>query len=110
MGEHDRAVRALIKGTQTENSVDTTRADNVGKYPDPSPIGGEVPDIVFEFSNGHTTIVEVDTKPMSSHDEKRFVGRQLSDPLQVTTTSLYLMYCRTAASERPHTGYSESDA
>ena len=71
MGEHDRAVRALIKGTQTENSVDTTRADNVGKYPDPSPIGGEVPDIVFEFSNGHTTIVEVDTKPMSSHDEKQ---------------------------------------
>ncbi len=71
MGKHDRAVRSLIKGTQNQSSVDTTKADNVGKYPDPDPISGEVPDIVFQFTNGHTTIVEVDTRPMSDHDEKQ---------------------------------------
>ena len=71
MGRHDRAVRSLIKGTQRKHNVDETKADNVGKYPDPDPISGEVPDIVFEFSNGHTTIVEVDTRPMSEHDEKQ---------------------------------------
>jgi hypothetical protein len=61
----------LIKRTQSQSNVDTTKADNVGRYPDPSPISGEVPDIVFEFSNGHTTIVEVDTRPMSNHDKKQ---------------------------------------
>lgn len=71
MGKHNRAVRSLINHKQRENSVDATKADNVDKYSDPDPISGEVPDIVFEFSNGRTAIVEVDTKPMSDHDQQQ---------------------------------------
>lgn len=71
MGKHDKAVRSLIKGTQSESDVRRTKADNIDKYPDPKPISNEVPDIVFEFANGHTTIVEVDTRPMTDHDEKQ---------------------------------------
>jgi len=71
MGKHDRAVRSLIDGTQKKNNVDTTKADNIDRYSDPAPISGEIPDIVFEFTNGHTAIVEVDTKPMSSHDKSQ---------------------------------------
>jgi len=71
MGKHDRAVRSLIKSTQRKNNVKTTKAHDVAKYPSPEPISNEVPDIVFEFANGYTKIVEVDTKPMSNHDEKQ---------------------------------------
>lgn len=69
MGDHDDAVRALVNRVQNENNVDTTKADNVDRYPDPEPIGGEVPDIVFEFANGRTKIVEVDNGPMSDREE-----------------------------------------
>ena len=71
MGQHDDAVRALINRTQRDTNVAKTYADNIEKYPDPEPISGEVPDIVFEFSNGQTRIVEVDTEPMSDHDEEQ---------------------------------------
>ena len=86
MGKHGRAVRSLIKRTQNQHSVDTTKADNVGRYPDPKPISGEVPDIVFEFSNGHTTIVEVDTRPMSDHDEKQDKAFRRSAGQQTATS------------------------
>jgi len=86
MGTHDRAVRSLIKGTQSQSSVDSTKADNVDRYSDPESISGEVPDIVFEFSNGHTTIVEVDTRPMSDHDEKQDETFQRSASQQSATS------------------------
>jgi hypothetical protein len=86
MGDHNDAVRSLINGTQRQNEVETTYADNIGRYPDPDPISGEVPDIVFEFSNGHTTIVEVDTKPMSDHDETQDEAFQRSASQQSATT------------------------
>lgn len=82
MGNHDDAVRALVNRIQSGNNVDRTSADNVERYPDPDPIRGEVPDIVFEFSNGRTKIVEVDTRPMSDSDEaqdetfRRSAGQQ----------------------------------
>lgn len=86
MGKHDSAVRSIINGTQQQSNVDQTKADNVGKYPDPNPISGEVPDIVFEFANGHTTIVEVDTRPMSDHDETQDETFRRSASQQSATT------------------------
>lgn len=71
MAQHNDAVRAIINRTQSESNVEKTYADNVGKYPDPEPISGEVPDIVFAFSNGQTRIVEIDTEPMSDHDAEQ---------------------------------------
>lgn len=69
MSRHDDAVEKIIRSTQQKEEVKTTRADNIGRYRDPEPISGEVPDIFFTFENGRERIVEVDTRPMSEHDE-----------------------------------------
>lgn len=82
MGSHDDAVRTLINRIQSDNTVSTTYADNVDRYEDPAPVGGELPDLVFEFANGYTKITEVDTRPMSDRDEtqdetfRRSAGQQ----------------------------------
>lgn len=90
MGSHDDAVRALINRGQTKQNVETTYADNVDRYPDPSPIGGEVPDVVFEFANGHTKIIEVDTRPMSDRDEAQDETFRRSAGQQSATTYEHL--------------------
>jgi hypothetical protein len=71
MADHDRAVRALVEGTQRARDVDTTRAHGVQGYPSPSAVRGEVPDIVFVLTTGHTLLVEVDTRPMSDREERQ---------------------------------------
>lgn len=69
MSRHDEAVNKIIRSTQQKEEVKETRADNIGAYSDPKPISSEVPDIFFTFENGKERIVEVDTRPMTDHDE-----------------------------------------
>lgn len=69
MSRHDDAVEKIIRSTQQTENVKETRADNISGYKDPEPISEQVPDIFFKFQNGKERIVEVDTRPMTEHDE-----------------------------------------
>lgn len=71
MNKHDKAVKKLVNSRFQTHDVDQAYVDHLGGYPNPSPISGEVPDIFLEFENGKEMIIEVDTKPMSTHDKKQ---------------------------------------
>lgn len=71
MNKHDKAVKRLVNRHFQTHDVDQAYVDHLGKYPNPDPIAGEIPDIFLEFENGKEKIIEVDTRPMSQNDKEQ---------------------------------------